>query len=440
MITDRLASWLLEQEARALLTRLARVRPFVLHETMVPAAALLPRAQAGIERYLVTGRRELRALIHGFLVWLRSPAAASASAEQAQRRFALLRLKFNAVLTQFDLFNSVITQRSENEIGVWMSGLDILCADALSLPGDYYEVPPIICYLDRGVGAAIRRARTRLPGGGSNPVSIVRVPRERMVGSGIASSLVHEVGHQAASLLDLVPSLRPLLQGMQRGRASERDAWVLWERWISEIVADFWSVARLGVCSTLGLMGVVSLPRPFVFRLSVDDPHPVPWFRVKLSCAMGNVLYPHAQWQRLAALWERLYPARGLDPERTRLFAQLEATMPGFVALLVNHRPQALRGRSLVEALDVAQRQPAQLARLFEHWSREPDAMYRAAPTLVFAVLGQARGRGAITPEDESELVAKLLGFWALRSTLDMSSACAVAGQSGLATAMRIAA
>ncbi len=48
-------------------------------------------------------------------------------------------------------------------------------------------------------GAAIRRARTRLPGGGDNPVAIIRVPRERMVGSGIASSLVHEVGHQAAA-------------------------------------------------------------------------------------------------------------------------------------------------------------------------------------------------------------------------------------------------
>jgi len=34
-------------------------------------------------------------------------------------------------------------------------------------------------------------------GGGENPVAIVRVPRERMVGNGIASSLVHEVGHQA---------------------------------------------------------------------------------------------------------------------------------------------------------------------------------------------------------------------------------------------------
>ena len=75
-----------------------------------------------------------------------------------------------------------------------------------------------VCYLDRGVGAAIRRARTRLPGGGDNPAAIIRVPRERMVGGGIASSLVHEVGHQAAALLGLVSSLRPVLRA-QRGDA-----------------------------------------------------------------------------------------------------------------------------------------------------------------------------------------------------------------------------
>jgi len=34
--------------------------------------------------------------------------------------------------------------------------------NALALPG-FYEAPPVICYLDRGAGAAIRRARTRLP-------------------------------------------------------------------------------------------------------------------------------------------------------------------------------------------------------------------------------------------------------------------------------------
>ena len=89
----------------------------------------------------------------------------------------------------------------------------------------YYEPPPVICYLDRGHGAAIRRARTRLPGGGENPVAIIRVPRERMVGSGIASSLVHEVGHQASALLDLVNSLRPVLIGCNSKAGGEQVAW-----------------------------------------------------------------------------------------------------------------------------------------------------------------------------------------------------------------------
>jgi hypothetical protein len=423
------AQWTLSQEARALLTRLARVRSFALVEPMLPAANLLPSTQDAIERHLIVGRRQLRKAVRDFLAWLRGPAARQATAAHAQRRYTFLKLRFNAVTTQFDLFNDVISQRSANELGVWMSGLDVVSADALALPGGYYEVPPIICYLDRGIGAAIRRARTRLPGGGSNPVAIIRIPRERMIGNGIASSLFHEVGHQAAALLDLVNSLRPVLQGLQRGRPSERQAWQLWERWISEIVADFWSVARLGVSSTMGLKGVVSLPRPFVFRLNVDDPHPVPWIRVKLSCAMGNALYPHPQWARLAALWEQLYPVDSLEPERRRLLAQLQESMPGFVALLVNHRPKLLRGRSLAEVLDVPARQPSRLTALFSAWNRAPEEMYRASPTMVFAVLGQASADGQLSPEDESALLAKLLTHWALRSTLDASAACAAGPQ-----------
>ena len=194
-----------------------------------------------------------------FLDWLKGEGR-TASPEEAQRRFIFLRLKINAVLSQLDLFNHVITQRSENENGVWLSGLDVVSADALALPG-YYEAPPVICYLDRGIGGAIRRARTRLPGGGENPVAVICVPRERMIGSGIASSLIHEVGHQGAALLGLVPSLKTELQAMQR-QSRDPQIWQLWENWISEIVADFWAIARVGVVSTLGLIGVVSLPRP----------------------------------------------------------------------------------------------------------------------------------------------------------------------------------
>ncbi len=286
------AANLLAQETRALLTRLDRLLPFALVEPMVPAAGLFPNAQSAIERMLFQGRQELRHVLHQYLAWLSGPGRLG-SASQAQRRFTLLKLRFQAVLNEFDMFSEAITQRSEHDNGPWLSGLDVVAADALVLPGRYYDLPPLICFLDRGPGAAIRRARTRLPGGHTNPVAIIRVPRERMIGSGIAGSLVHEVGHQAAALDGPGGVAAGGARGLQRGGGAERDLWGIWERWISEIVADFWSVARVGIAATLGLIGVVSLPRPFVFRLNMDDPHPMPWLRVKLSTAMGHALFPH---------------------------------------------------------------------------------------------------------------------------------------------------
>ena len=417
-------SWFMAQETRALLTRLARVKSFALHETMVPAAAVSPAAQMAIERFLASGRRELRDMAQAYLLWLNQGEGLRMSPAEVQRRFTILRLRFNDVLSQFDTFADVLTQRSEHETGVWLAGLDVAAADALALPA-YYRAPPVICYLDRGHGAAIRRARTRLPGGGENPVAIIRVPRERMVGSGIASSLVHEVGHQGSMLLDLIPSIRPLLKGLQQSEPQQQIVWRLWERWISEILADFWSVARLGVASTLGLMGVVSLPSAFVFRLNLDDPHPVPWIRVKLSCAVGQALYPHPQWQRLSQLWDSFYPMRDLAEGRRQLLSLLAAGIPSFVALLINHRPRSLRGHTLGEVLSGADRQPGRLMAQYQAWRTSPSSWATAPPALAFAVIGQARAAGQITPEEESRLVANLLTTWALRNTLDITASCA---------------
>ena len=419
------ASWMLEQEARALLTRLEGIRPFALQEAMLPAANLLPISQVAVEEFLSAGRRQLRNLMNGFLRWLKSAESSSASAEEAQSRFTLLRLRFNAVLTQFDLFDNVITQRSENQTGVWLSGLDVASSDALRLRETFFEAPPIICYLDRGTGAAIRRARTRLPGGGSNPVAIIKVPRERMVGSGIASSLFHEVGHQAAALLGLVESLRPELREIIRVETHDAPAWQLWERWISEIVADFWSVARVGVAATMGLMAVVSLPRPFVFRLDERDPHPMPWIRVKLSATLGHALYPQPIWKQLVGLWESYYPLRSSHSHHRETLAKLESTIPALAGLIVQHRPAALRGKTLPDVFDLQELSPERLRRQLQLWRREPQRMYRARPILAFAAVGQGRADGAITPEEESTVLGKLLTHWALTSTLRAAANCA---------------
>src|SRR5215212_4071213 len=111
MAMDSHARTMLAQEARAMLARLALVKPFALQESMLPAAALLPPAQSAIDKCLVKGRRELRGLLRAYLRWLYHPVSADATAAEAHRRFTILRLKFNIVLTQFDLFSDVITQR-----------------------------------------------------------------------------------------------------------------------------------------------------------------------------------------------------------------------------------------------------------------------------------------------------------------------------------------
>jgi len=415
-------------ETRALLTRLARVKPFALTGPMVPAAGVSFEASRAIEHYLIRGRRELRARVRGYLRWLESPQGRGSTPAEAQRRFAILKLLFNAGLTQFDIFADALTVRGEVDNGVWLAGLDVAAEDAIALASRFYDPPPVMTYLDRGHGAAIRRARTRLPGGGENPVAIIRVPRERMVGSGIASSLVHEVGHQGAALIDLVESLRFALQARQRqAEGDERMIWQLWERWISEIVADFWSVAKLGVGATQGLMQVVSLPRAFVFRIQPEDPHPFPWVRVKLSAALGSLLYPDPQWQLLDRLWESFYPRTGLPAERQRMLALLEGTMPEFIRLLVQHRPKALHGAALLQVFPIAERQPERLRALYDAWRGDKSLTRSAAPTLVFAVLGQAKQDRKMTPEQESDTVAELLRYWALKRSLgDLRAAAQV--------------
>ncbi len=429
MSAQRLARQFLELEARALRTRIDRLMPFSVSMTMVPAASVPVAAMAAIESLLRRGRQTLRMAVARFIAWLQSPAGRAATPADAQRRFMVLRLRFHTIIAQFDLFADILVQRSEHGNGVWIAGLDDLAADALAVPGHPRAAPPLVCYLDRGVGAAIRRARTRLPGGDLLPVAVIRVPRERMIGQGIGSSLVHEVGHQAAALLDLLPLLRTTLLRKQRSTpdAALRAAWICLEKWCSEIIADFWAVAQLGVSATLGLMGVVSLPKAFVFRVELDDPHPFPWIRVMVSAALGDAMYPHAQWKGIATMWEAMYPPTGLAPETTLLIRALRSILPEFAALVMSLRPQALRGETLGGCMRRLDRSPARLAVEWERIRNAPDSWHRLPPTLTLAALSQARVDGRLSPEHESQALQRLLTEWAVQSALKAAEASAAA-------------
>jgi hypothetical protein len=149
----------------------------------------------------------------------------------------------------------------------------------------------------------------------------------------------------------------------------------------------------------------------------------MPWLRVLLSCAIGDRLYPDRQWDQLAATWRAMYPLRGVHPELAKILAQLQATMPDLITVLVNHRPAQLRGRTLGEVLRSPYLQREALLRRFSEWEVDPDRMALEPPTLAFAVLGQARASGRLTPERESRILRRLIVTWALTSALETARA-----------------
>ncbi|QUN30790.1 hypothetical protein KB879_13290 [Cupriavidus sp. KK10] len=408
---------LLEQEVLGIRARLDAQLPYALQMPMVPAANVSDEAMGAIERHMQAARRQLRIRIARFLRDLRHALPVPVDVARAQQRYALLKLYFHAALTHFEIFAEVLTQRSQHGTGIWLSGLDVAAQDGLRQPGLSMAPPPVICYVERGHGGAIRRARTRLPGGGANPVAVIRMPRERMVGTGVAASLFHEVGHQAAALLDLVNSYRRA-SAASFGCGPAHSIWRVWERWISEIVADLWAVSRVGIAATCGLMSVVSLPRAFVLRINLDDPHPAPWIRVKLSIAMGNALYPHPQWAELAQLWERLYPPSQMSASQRKSFETLGAAIPAFVSALLSIRPPSLQGRMLGEALRLPDRHPRLLLQRWHMVRSRPQQYLADTPTLAFAVLGQARFSGLLPASQELGVISELLQRWALAGYL----------------------
>lgn len=403
-------------EARALLIRLQQVRPFPLSTPMLLAAGISRPAQQGIHDMLKEGIGEMRTKIEGFTRLLSGGTPLEAA--EAQKAYAILKVQFNWLLDRLDIFADALSQRGEHDTGIRLAGMDALAEDTLRLDGNFYRSPPVVTYLDRGHGAAIRRARTRLPGGKSNPVAVIRIPRERMVSTGIASSLVHEVGHQGATLLGLIPSLRRTLRHRMQNDPANAVYWNWYERWISEILSDFWSVAMIGVGSTTGLMNVVSVPSYFVFRLNADDPHPPPWIRVRLSIAFGAALYPDPQWVRLKQLWDQLYPLQQAGADKFGSYKRLEALIPAFVGLITHHRPASLEGKTLQNAFPLHSRQPDQLRRLFRKWPGEPGELLQLQPSLFFALVGQARADGALTPGEEQVMLDKILRACALRRSV----------------------
>ena len=144
-----------------------------------------------------------------------------------------------------------------------------------------------------------------------------------------------------------------------------------------------------------------------------DDPHPAPYLRVQFSYAFGKRLFPHSQWERIWEMWKRFYPLEGLDAESIHIIQEIEREIEPFIDLVINHSTKEMKGKKLWELFPLAERKPENLKQLFVLWKSKKTSLDRMRPTLVFALLGQAKFDLAIDAAEESKVLTQQLRQWA---------------------------
>jgi hypothetical protein len=407
----------MEREAGAMERRLDAVPSFSATIPMVriamPAGHALEAADGTVLRSKRILRRQLREFRGGLGLCRGEPEHVG----RVHRHFVGLRLRFDALLSTVDIFADALTQRAEHQTGALLRGLDALASDGLATRVPSFRPPPLCCYFDRGKGGAVRRAFTRLPGGETNAVALIRLPRERLSGIGLAS-LLHEAAHQGLADLDLAAPYRVALHSAALRRRLDATVARWWATKITELLPDAWACAKAGASATLGLFGVLESLPPFVFHDEPGDPHPMSYLRALFSAALGNACMPHPLWGCLTRLWQELYPLTSLTSEARAQLAPVLRSIPVCAELVARVRVKALDGMTLFEAVGNPDVHPGRLRprldRLVQRVHRDPASL---PPTTVLAIVGMARHDGRIAPEKEHDLLTAALARWAETTT-----------------------
>ena len=309
-----------------------------------------PQAWQALEHYLGVSLRQalatvmarLRRVVQDFDVFLRT-ASADTAVEQFQSRLVGLRQAYLRAETTVDYYSDAIAMRSIPKLAALLRACDHIAtrsmAEALTPMGR--EVPSVLTYIDKGMGASILKAGLRLwDGTAENPVATIKVTRHNVL-RGASGALIHEAGHQVAHMLGWIPELAERLAGglgrLVRepfGQAGRRRSPLTLSptcirgtlpRWHFHDVLD-------GADETSS------------FSISLEILIPISYLRVLMAIDMCRRTFGPGPWDRLAANWRLKHRIeRSPGDIRSALEASVRA-MPRIVDIVLNAPYRAFGG------------------------------------------------------------------------------------------------
>jgi len=322
------------------------------------------------------------------------------------------RGRFLRAETVLDFYGDAVSTRTSPRLAGLLGGCDALAVRSMEqalLPLGI-RVPPVLTYVDKGLGASILRAGIRLWDGGSpSAVAAVKIARHNLVRP---TALIHEAGHQVAHLTGFNDELAAVLR--LELATSPSDVTTTWASWASEIAADAFAFVSTGYGSVAALHDVLAGDAATVYRHLPGDPHPIAYLRVLLGAQMCRQFYGAGPWDELASAWMRVHPVEGAGGDTRPLIEGSLHLLPRVAALTLSRPMRAFGGRALGELVDPAAVKPSRL----EDLEREAGAaLYTSAHWLrrePLRLLALGSLRAATAPERAAERAA-LQEEWMIR-------------------------
>lgn len=281
---------------------------------------------------------------------------------QVQQQLLEFRQRYLQTETLLDFYADAINTRTNPTTATLLRACDVLARRSMSELLDKLGLttPPVLTYIDKGLGASILKAGLRLWDGRTESLTAaIKIVRHNLYRP---TALIHEAGHQVAHAIGWSEELASALES-ELSRVSPQLA-RMWASWASEITADAYAFVHTGYASVAGLHDVVAGGSAISFRYTPGDPHPISYLRVLLGAEMCRQCFGQGAWDDLAHVWSQ---SNDLELARSGVRELLQQSLPllPLVAELSLMKPmQAFRGTPLVTLINPRRVSPDALAQL----------------------------------------------------------------------------
>ena len=372
-----------------------------------------PAAWASLERYLDRHVR-IQLMSIASAVAREGDQLASAVAgigsqgdvDRLRERTLAFRRRYTQAETVIDFYAEAVNTRTTPRLGRLLRGLDSIAVDSMDafLKPLGIDSPPVLTYLDKGLGASILRAGVRLwDSGALSPAAAIKITRHNLLRP---TSLTHETFHQVAHLTGWNQELREALyRTLLPHSVAAAEAW---RQWANEVAADVGAFVLLGYGPVPALANVVDGSSRQVFSMPFGDPHPFAWLRVMFNTELCRSWFGSGPWDRLRAVWIMRHPLERAPTGPRRVAEESLPHLGDLVALCTRTAMHAFGGRALGQLCDPRRVRADQLQALAD---RAGESLYTSTYLQrheSLRILACNTLEAAVTPDRAPQLATQL--------------------------------